>query len=194
VSNLVRRLEVAEYIRTDVDPARENRERRRIYLTAKPYDFTVGIGFKSDTRPGKKSDTRPGKKSGTVPEKNPGPIENNNIKIKPPISPKGENAPEPDWEPDMFARFWEAYPPVNGRRPGKDRARKAWDRLKPDRTLMRTMSKALKAAKESEMWQRGIGIPYASTWINQRQWEDELVEPVEAPAGHGYWAADPEVM
>ena len=24
----------------------------------------------------------------------------------------------------------------------------------------------------SEDWQRGIGIPYAATWLNQRRWED----------------------
>ena len=26
---------------------------------------------------------------------------------------------------------------------------------------------------KSEEWQRGIGIPYASTWLNNRRWEDE---------------------
>jgi len=27
--------------------------------------------------------------------------------------------------------------------------------------------------KQTDEWQRGIGIPYASTWLNNRRWEDE---------------------
>ena len=56
VSGLVRRLADAEYISIDLDSSRQNRDKRRVYLTGKPYDFTGGIGKKSDT----------GKKSGTV--------------------------------------------------------------------------------------------------------------------------------
>lgn len=35
------------------------------------------------------------------------------------------------------------------------------------------MAQALRRQVASEDWQQGIGIPYASTWINQRRWEDE---------------------
>ena len=35
------------------------------------------------------------------------------------------------------------------------------------------MARALKRQMASEEWQRGIGIPYASTWLNNRRWEDE---------------------
>ena len=31
-----------------------------------------------------------------------------------------------------------------------------------------------------EDWQRGIGVPYASTWINQRKWTDEARAPIPA--------------
>ena len=34
------------------------------------------------------------------------------------------------------------------------------------------MALCLKRAMAREDWQRGIGIPYASTWINNRRWED----------------------
>ena len=81
VSGLVSRLADAEYITVDLDAERQNKDKRRIYLTGKPYDFTGGIGFISGT----------GKKSGTVSEKNPIPLENNNIiKNNPPKPPKGE--------------------------------------------------------------------------------------------------------
>lgn len=74
------------------------------------------------------------------------------------------------WEPDMFERFWKAYP-SQGRK-DKVGARREWDRLKPDRKLMQVMSAALERAKTSDTWQRGIGIPYACRWLSHRRWED----------------------
>lgn len=82
------------------------------------------------------------------------------------------------WEPEMFDLFWAAYPCKKD----KMSARREWDRLKPDRDLMRTMGAALKRAKASEEWQRGIGIPYACRWISKRRWEDVqeiILEPIE---------------
>lgn len=72
------------------------------------------------------------------------------------------------WEPDMFERFWKAYPCHKD----KVGARREWDRLKPDRELMQAMSAALVRAKTSDEWQRGIGIPYACRWLSHRRWED----------------------
>ena len=92
VSNLVKTLEDAGYIRIDVDKRRPNGQRRKIWLTAKPYEFgedeSQGIGFKSDT-------LGTGQKSDTVPDLNPGPIENNNLKYNTPYSPP-EGAGERD--------------------------------------------------------------------------------------------------
>ena len=68
VSTLGKRLEDAGYIRIDVDVASVNKDRRRIYLTGKPYDWGVsdlnmvphkigrkpekpGTGFKSEGVP-----------------------------------------------------------------------------------------------------------------------------------------------
>lgn len=79
------------------------------------------------------------------------------------------HAPAPSWEPEMFARFWKAYP----RHEDKASARAAWDKLKPDRELMQVMSAALEKAKTSDEWLRGIGIPYACRWLSHRRWEDE---------------------
>ena len=80
-------------------------------------------------------------------------------------------ADSPKWEPDMFERFWKAYPKQGQK--DKVRARREWDRLKPDRKLMMSMSAALARDKASDTWQRGIGIPYACRWISNRRWEDE---------------------
>ena len=91
----------------------------------------------------------------------------------PPIVPhkraRREAKKEPDWKPDRFADFWRAYP----RGESKQAAINAWDRLKPDDDLLEAMARGLMRQLKSEQWQAGIGIPYASTWINQRRWEDE---------------------
>lgn len=75
----------------------------------------------------------------------------------------------PDWESERFERFWAAYPLGKA----KQKAVAAWDKLRPDEATMTAMAVGLKKQLASELWQRGIGIPYASTWINQRRWEDE---------------------
>lgn len=179
VSSLIKKLENAGYIVIAVDPSQRNALRRQIFLTAKPYDFISSIGFKSDTE----SDL------------NPGPIENINIKINPPKSPKRERAreeprKEPEWMPERFNAFWLAYP----RGEKKQMAMVAWDKLHADEGLLNLMALGLKRQLDSEEWKRGIGIPYASTWLNQRRWEDEVKALPQQTAGDGYWAADPEVM
>lgn len=79
----------------------------------------------------------------------------------------------PDYEPELFERFWAAYPR------GEDRqgAVAEWDSLRPDRETMLAMSRALVRQKASEEWRRGIGIPYAVRWLRRRRWEDEIKAP-----------------
>lgn len=110
----------------------------------------------------------------------------------PPISPQEDVGPlekksVPKWRPERFAAFWEYYP----RGENKQGAARAWDKLKPSDELIDTMAKALKRQLASEEWKRDIGIPYASTWLNQRRWEDEIkAVPISDSCG---WAPDPEV-
>lgn len=112
--------------------------------------------------------------------------------------PKGEPKPKrtrraksiPDYKPELFENFWDKYPGGGSRA----RAAAAWDALKPDDALIAEMARALKRQKASRMWQEGIGIPHASTWLNQRRWTDKLPERPEAPPpSGGAWAPDPEV-
>lgn len=98
------------------------------------------------------------------------PTQLNNLYNKETNKQKHAPAATAKWEPDMFERFWEAYP-SQGRK-DKVGARREWDRLKPDRKLMMVMSAALDRAKTSDTWQRGIGIPYACRWLSHRRWED----------------------
>lgn len=81
-----------------------------------------------------------------------------------------ESKDAPDHKPERFAGFWKVYP----RGENKQAAIRAWDKLKPSDELIDTMAKALKRQLASEEWQRGVGIPYASTYLNQQRWTDEV--------------------
>ena len=163
-------------------------------------------------------DPLPEKNRGGVPEKNRGASpknlgepprkksEENNTSIIytsnniPPIVPRAgdgcahddKRTPSlPKWKPERFQKFWEFYP----RGENRQRAVKAWDKLKPDDALIDTMARALVRQKASPDWQRGIGIPHASTWLNGRRWEDEIGrEAPDAPPEKNTWDEDREVL
>ena len=141
----------------------------------------------------------PLKNDGVTPSKmTPNPLKNdtrNKKEIKkendPPKAPQGAEASKstPKWKPERFEAFWRYYPAIpdgngRGRRPAKDRAARAWDRLRPDDQTLALMGQALRRQKESRQWREGVGIPYASTWLNRRAWEEELedLEPSAEPA------------
>jgi hypothetical protein len=92
-------------------------------------------------------------------------------KNNPPKPPRGRREKKEkascDWMPEMFERFWKLYP----RGEDKAAARYEWDLLRPDPTLMQTMSAALKRQMMTDEWQRGVGIPYACRWLSKRRWE-----------------------
>ena len=163
VIRLIRALEQGGYIR--VEDANGGKAQRKIYAGLNPL------------RPPDKNVSTPVTKMSVPPDKN---VTHNNINnnIIPPIVPREK---EPVWKPERFEAFWKFYPPVNGKRPAKSRAVRAWNKLRPDDETIAQMGKALQRDKQSEMWQKGVGIPYASSWLNQRMWEDEVVTGVVSP-------------
>lgn len=119
----------------------------------------------------------PIKNDGVTPSKMTGDPIKNDTRIKKEIKKENDPPKAPQgaaWEPDLFERFWKLYP----RKKDRAKAIRAWDKLKADRKLMQTMSAALKAQMATEEWQRdnGRAIPYPSTWLNNRRWEDEVDE------------------
>lgn len=171
ITRLLSNLVDAGYINIEIvrDPANNEIIERRILTTNKLPEISDPLSDKNPI-PSRKNIRYPiGKKS----DKNN--TSNNNI---PPIAPqggqprKGRREPKatPDWKPERFNGFWAFYP----RGENKQGAIRAWDKLQPSDELIDQMAVALKAQKQSEAWLQGIGIPYASTWINQRRWEDDL--------------------
>lgn len=86
-----------------------------------------------------------------------------------------------------FDRFWVAYP----RRVGKEAARRIFERLKPDETLLAVMLSAIKKQASSAQWQGDGGkfIPHPATWLNQGRWQDEE-GPAEVDSNRPKWALD----
>ena len=72
-----------------------------------------------------------------------------------------------------FDKFWSVYP----RHEGKQAAQKAFDKIKPDDTLLETMINTIVRQKQTEQWSDPRYIPHPATWLNGRRWEDEPVKP-----------------
>lgn len=96
---------------------------------------------------------------------------------------QSESNPNPNSNPTrareaLFDEFWSAYP----KHEDKQAAKKAFEKLNPDDELFQVMLKAIAAWKDTDQWQENGGqfIPYPSTWLNKRRWEDEV--PVKKPA------------
>ena len=105
----------------------------------------------------------------------------------PPIPPAsgGSGAGKPPAEPQQshFDEFWASYP----KKVGKEAARKAWNRLKPDKALRERIAAAVATAKESQQWNRENGrfIPNPATWLNQGRWDDEYTPATPEPPRAG---------
>ncbi len=167
VSRLIKALEKAGHIELRYTPdARDGHPTRSIYQVLQAPPLT---GKNADKLTGKKTDPLPAKKSM-------GNVLNNNI--LPPKSPHGGRRAKSaaEWKPERFEGFWKFYP----RGEGRQAAIRAWDRLRPDDALIVEIGRALTAQKASPEWMAGIGIPHASTYLNEQRWTDEVRKSVDA--------------
>ena len=71
--------------------------------------------------------------------------------------------------PDAFERFWKTYP----KKRSKADARKAWNSLQADATLVEQILAAIETAKASSEWRDARFIPYPAKWLKAHGWEDE---------------------
>lgn len=206
VTRWISQLERLGVIRSEMIPNAKGTE-RRIYAGI----FVVSEGgvSKNEERGVRKNAERGVRKNEDTPKGRIYNINNQTVNI-PPISPQGgmardaddisparktryEHKDTSDWKPDRFEGFWTYYrklsPGVNSSRQATIRA---WDKLRPSDELIDQMGKALRRYSATDEWRRGVGIPHASTWLNQRRWEDAEYLP-DSPAG-GSWVDDPEVI
>ena len=73
---------------------------------------------------------------------------------------------------EKFETFYKAYP----RKVGKANVEKWFNKNKPNDKLFDLIMSKLDMFKKSPDWlkQNGQFIPYPTTWLNQKRWEDEL--------------------
>ena len=142
-----------------------------------PLEAPVGVPLSDFPSTGKPTTEKPLTGNPTELNKE---ISSKDLSISPKAPQGGRRSREPkeapDWKPERFTKLWAYYP----RGEAKQAAIRAWDKLRPSDELIDTMAQALKRQVASEGWKQGIGIPYLSTWINQKRWTDEKRQ---APAG-----------
>lgn len=77
------------------------------------------------------------------------------------------------WE-TQFNEFYSLYP----KKVKKQDVKKWFQKNKPSNELFSSMMNSLEQFRASKDWQKDGGqfIPYPSTWLNQKRWEDEGIE------------------
>ena len=85
--------------------------------------------------------------------------------------------------PERFEKFWKFYRdnvPTGVSAGNRQKAIRAWDKLSPDTALVDALAAALCKQVKSQVWKSGVGVPHASTWLNNRGWEDDWGAPAGA--------------
>ena len=109
----------------------------------------------------------------------------NNPPISPPEGgdpPKGRKSKSRDYKssadvlPERFEKFWtyhRTHIPPECNAGNRQKAIRAWDKLSPSDALVTKMAEALAKQVKSQSWSSGVGVPHASTWLNNHGWEDD---------------------
>lgn len=202
ITRLFSKLEKAGYIKRELEKDASGQVvRRKIFLNVSMPEIHPP-GFLSGTLPDKKSGGT-GQKVGET---------NTSISnyIPPLIPPEGERVggkqrrsrgkdykENPDVLPERFNGFWLFYRthiPPDRSAGNRQAAIRAWDKLAPSDELATTMAKALARQVGTQAWIGGVGVPHASTWLNNHGWEDDWGGAADvqgsAPAGEqeaGEW-------
>lgn len=76
------------------------------------------------------------------------------------------------WE-EQFEKFYKEYP----KKVKKQNVKKWFEKNKPSSELFSSIMSRLEQFRGSKDWLKDNGqyIPYPSTWLNQRRWEDEEI-------------------
>lgn len=85
------------------------------------------------------------------------------------------NPPTPLGGVGWFDDFWKTYP----KKVAKAQALKAWKKLQPNSELAAKIIASVAVYARTDAWTRDGGqyVPHASTFLNQRRWEDEIGRP-----------------
>jgi len=78
---------------------------------------------------------------------------------------------------DLFDKFWSIYP----KKVKKQDSFKWFEKNKPSEELVNLMIEQLKRLKDTKQWKENNGqfIPYPTSWLNAKGWEDEFETDTE---------------
>lgn len=81
---------------------------------------------------------------------------------------------------ELFSKFWKTYP----KKRDKAKAQRAFLKIKNIEKVFPVMMQALEKQKASADWQKDGGqfIPYPTTWLNGKRWEDVEQVDIQPPA------------
>lgn len=84
-----------------------------------------------------------------------------------------------------FDEFWQAYP----KHKDKAAAEKSFEKVMKSGVPLETLLTAIERQKKTEQWSRDGGqfIPYPSTWLNRKKWEDEVQDSEIGESGVPKW-------
>jgi len=92
-----------------------------------------------------------------------------------PIEPANDHSSSED----RFQEFWKQYP----RREAKAKAQAIWTKQKLDRHADAILTDVAARIADPLQWSDPQYIPHATTYLNQRRWEDEWRRAPGAPHG-----------
>ena len=77
-----------------------------------------------------------------------------------------------------FDEFWKSYPQKRSR----GQAEITWDKIRPSKDLLEKMKSTIKDLSKTEGWMKDKGkwIPYPSTWLNAKGWDDQAVVKIKS--------------
>lgn len=179
ISRLISALEKHGYIKRELERDKSGQVvRRKLYLSVSAPEIHPPINF----------DTTSPQNCGEGGIKNDG-YTNLSITDNTPLSPpEGGDPPKvprrrrQDYKakaetlPERFEGFWNFYRkhiPEGSNAGNRQKAIRAWDKLAPSNELATTMATSLAKQVKSQNWLSGVGVPHASTWLNNHGWEDD---------------------
>lgn len=172
VTRLVAQLKEHGFIRTVMALNKETGQmERRIYIGNEAADCVAKIG-----------DTSQNWRGGVAKNGEAIYMLNNKEEYIPPKAPQGgkRRKQEPketaEWKPEQFEEFWKFYR-TKVRKEDRQGAIREWDILKPDDLLIARIYRALEKQIASDLWKRGVGIPYATRYLKYSRWEDVEDQP-----------------
>lgn len=84
---------------------------------------------------------------------------------------------------DRFEEFWNVY----DKKVSKATAKKAWDKLKMTDALFEEIMIGIRNQLRYDQWSSKQYQPHASTWLNQKRWEDEIIPSKDQPKNQSNW-------